>query len=52
MAAGVGLGMFWTRNMEPDEPRRGREGVLSSLRPSIAPAPHGTGMLVGVSGAL
>lgn len=52
MAAGVGLGMFWTRNMEPDEPRRGRESVLSSLRPSVAPAPNGSGMLVGVSGAI
>jgi hypothetical protein len=52
MAAGVGLGMYWTRNMEPDEPRRGRDSILSSLRPTIAPAPRGNGMLVGVGGAL
>jgi hypothetical protein len=52
MAAGVGLGMFWTRNMEPDEPRRGRDSILSSLRPTVAPAPNGAGMLVGVGGNL
>lgn len=58
MAAGVGLGMYFTRNMDPDEPRRGQDsrlgiiGMVESISPTIGPAPGGNGMLVGVGGAI
>jgi hypothetical protein len=52
MAAGVGLSMYWTRDMEPDQPRRGRDSILSSISPTIGPAPSGNGMLLGVGGTM
>jgi len=53
IAGGLVTGWLLTRNMETDEPRRGRElGFLDRLLPTVAPAANGAGLVVGIASAI
>ena len=53
MTAGLVTSWLLTRDMDTDEPRKGRElGFAERLMPTVAPVNSGTGFVVGVAGAI
>ena len=53
MSAGLVTSWLLTRDMDTDEPRKGRElGFAERLMPTVAPVNSGTGFVVGVAGAI
>jgi len=53
MAARIATAWIFTRNMEEDLPRTGPvQNAMARMRPTIAPATSGAGLVVGVAGAL
>ena len=53
MAAGLTTAWLLTRNMETDQPRKGREPTFAErLVPTLTPTSSGTGLMIGVGAVL